>query len=1036
VHYQLLGPFDVFDEDGQSLALGGERQRALLVLLLLNANEVVSTDRIIDSLWAEDPPETATNIVQVYVSRLRKALEPDLVRGDKPSVFLTRRPGYSLRVADDSVDATVFSRLAKEGRAALDSGRPGLAATQLRTALDLWRGEAIADFAYESFAAPVVARLTDERVAATEDLLEARLALGEHDQLVPELEALVDRYPYRERLHGQLMLALYRSGRQGDALRAYRDAEESLLDELGIDPGPELQRLESQILNQDPNLELEGIRSADLASFPLIGRTRHVAALAEAVALVSAGGSVIIRLIGEAEAGIERLLDEASTLSEAAGLALNRTRAFEAEPPGALIKRLDLGSEDPSVFVIQSAHFAGPDSLAMLGARLRSDKPTLVVTGQTPQPGRADQGLQRLGESVPMVDLAIDRVSRPELGEVTDALFADWLFEQTSGDSFELSRLLELLRDRGLVAVSDGRIVFTAAEFPDDPSLPLGAQVSALDPDDRLIVEACGIARAIVPLRVVARLVGEPPLAVVDRVDRLVGAGFLHESSDGITVSTALAAGRLSGRIGAARRSAVAEALLAAWEDQAEVADEAAVGLLADLAGVSALAVSTLMRVADRYMARQQLSEAQPLLETAVRGLAAMGEDSGPRWGHVHLQLASCHRLAGWPDLANDALQQAILYTDGVECVDAWGWAAQIASDGQDPATAEWMASVGQLRAFQLEAPAKAASLLSLQGHVLNRLGYPIEADLCSSRSRLVLGEIGEPQQKFLAAYNESWIELDRGNARRAEAGFARLLDRVVDDSDARKPDLMAWQSRCLFRLGRVDEATQTADAALKLATRSGDVGPVFLVHMAVAEGAVMYSHGADANAAATEMLGVVLLQLPAWENAARYLLAKAHLAEGLLDAASDELANAMDTCPPGVSGRRWRLTCEALGHLIEGERGKALDHSADQLIEDLLAVQWHEPALDLLIAQAGGRQDPGPAIHAAKLAVELGLASAAGRAFSAVHGLGGELDDLMMDGVDRLIRRALVTMPESWREAFSATLGSVAPGFSDYPNR
>jgi len=1032
VHYQLLGPFDVFDEDGQSFSLGGERQRALLVLLLLNPNEVVSTDRIIDSLWDDEPPDTANNIVQVYVSRLRKALEPDLARGDKPSIVLTRRPGYLLRVSDDSVDATVFRRLAREGRAALDSRRPGLAATQLRTALDLWRGEAIADFAYEGFAAPMVARLNDERVAATEDLLEARLALGEHDQLVPELEALVDRYPYRERLHGQLMLALYRSGRQSDALRAYREAEELLLDELGIDPGPELQRRESQILNQDPALDFAGTSSADLVKFPLIGRTPHLAALAEAVAMVGSGGSMIVRLIGDAEAGIERLLDEAGLLSQSAGLPIIRTRAFEAEPPGALIKRLDLDSQDPSVFIIQSAHFASPDFLAMLGTRLRSDAPTLVVLGQTPQPGRADQRLQRLGESVHMVDLVIDRVSRSELGEVMDVPFADWLFEQTSGDSFELSRLLEVLRDRGLVAVSNGRLSFTAAEFPSDPSLPLGAKVSALDPEDRLIVEACGIARTIVPLRVVARLVGEAPLEVVNRVDRLVGAGFLYESTDGMTVSTALAAGRLAGRIGATRRAVVAEALLEAWKGQIDVADEAAVGLLAALAGDHALAVSTLIRVADRYMARQQLSEAQPLLEATIGSLRALGEDTSPRWGHVHLQLASCHRLAGWPDLATKALQQAIPYTDGIECVDAWGWAAQIASDGQDSAAAEWMASVGQLRALQLGAPAKAASLLSLQGHVLNRLGYPVEADLCSARSRLVLGKIGEPHQKFLAAYNESWVELDRGNARRAEAGFARLIDRVVDESDARKADLMAWQSRCLFRLGRVEEATQAAAGALGLASRSGDVGPVFLAHMAMAEGAVMYDHGADARAAATEMLGVVLLQIPAWENAARYLLAKAHVAEGRLDAAGDELANAVETCPPGVSGRRWRLTCDALGHLIECERGSLLDHSADQLIEDLLAVQWHEPAIDLLIAQAGSRQNAAPAIHAVELAVELGLASAAGRGFSTVHQLGGELDDLLMDGVDRLVRRALATMPASWREAFSGTLGAAAPGFSD----
>ncbi len=1029
MRYQLLGPFDVFDEDGHSLALGGERQRALLVLLVLNANEVVSIDRIIDSLWDEDPPETANNIVQVYVSRLRKALEPDVGRDQKPAVFLTRRPGYSLRVGVGEVDAPEFNRLATEGRAALEAGNPAVAATRLREGLDLWRGEAIADFAYEGFAAAVANRLAEERVTALEDLSEARLALREHAQLVPELEALVDRYPYRERLHFQLMLALYRSGRQGDSLSAYRNAAETLLTELGIDPGPELQQLEHQILSQDPSLVLPGRASADLSALPLIGRSRPVAALAEAVAMVTAGASALVRVIGEPEAGVERLLDEAALLADAAGLNVERVRAFAAEAPGSLMERLSAGTGRPSALIVQSAHHAAPDSLASLAAKLRSDTPTLVVVGQKPQVGRADQALRQLGSGVATIELKVDRVSRSEIGAVTDTALADWLFSQTGGDAYELSRVLELLRDRGSLRSSDGQVSFVGEAFPEDVPLPLTTQVANLPAPDRLIVEACAVAAETIPLRVVARLAGKTPLEVVDRLDHLIANGFLDETDRGVTVSASLSASQLSDRVGAVRRTAVAQALLDAWVDQVELADGAVVGLVAELAGNFEMAADTLIESADRYVALQHLSEAQPLLEAAARCLRAVGEQSSGRWGHVHLQLASCHRLAGWPLLADQALREAVQFTTGLGAVDARGWAAQIASDRQDPASAEWIASVGQLLARQLGAPAKAASLLSLQAHVLNRLGFPTEADDCSARSRLVLDEVGEPHQKFLASYNQAWIEFDRGHARNAEAGFARLIGSVVDDSDERMADLLAWRSRCLFRLGRVDEALSAADQALALASVSGDVGPAFLVHMSRAEGAGAFGFGPDAEASAREMLGVVLHQLPAWENAARFLLAKAHLARGSLQEADDELANALATCPDGVSGRRWRLTCEALGHLIAYERGAPIDHSADQLVEDLLAVQWHEPAIELLIAQASSHQEVEPAARAARLAVELGLASCAGRADAVVRQLGGELDEMVADGAKRLVAVALGTMPATWRETFNRALdGAAAP--------
>ena len=202
---------------------------------------------MIDELWGERPPDTATKTVQVYVSRLRKAL------GD--GVLVTRDGGYALELNGDAVDADRFARLASEGRRALDGGDPRGARETLTAALDLWRGPPLADLAYASFAQADLARLEELRLVALEDRAEADLALGHHAALVPELEALVREHPTRERLRGELMLALYRSGRQVEALESYREAQRTLDEDLGLAPGSQLQQLERSILTHDPAIE-------------------------------------------------------------------------------------------------------------------------------------------------------------------------------------------------------------------------------------------------------------------------------------------------------------------------------------------------------------------------------------------------------------------------------------------------------------------------------------------------------------------------------------------------------------------------------------------------------------------------------------------------------------------------------------------------------------------------------------------------------------------------------------------------------------
>jgi DNA-binding SARP family transcriptional activator/ABC-type transport system substrate-binding protein len=252
MEFRLLGPLEV-REDERVIPVGGAKQRALLAILLLHANELVSRDRLIDELWGERPPGTASHSLDHQVSRLRKLLRPS-------ELLVTGAGGYSLQVEPERIDVRRFERLLAEGRRANADGRPAEADALLDQALALWRGDALADWAYDPFARTEIERLEELRVAAIEERVEARLELGNHHALVAELEPLIAKHPFRERLRAQLLLALYRSGRQAEALRFYGDTRKKLVGELGIEPGPDLQQLEQAILRQDPSLDRPAAR--------------------------------------------------------------------------------------------------------------------------------------------------------------------------------------------------------------------------------------------------------------------------------------------------------------------------------------------------------------------------------------------------------------------------------------------------------------------------------------------------------------------------------------------------------------------------------------------------------------------------------------------------------------------------------------------------------------------------------------------------------------------------------------------------------
>ncbi len=394
MEFRILGPTEVLD-GARRVPLPSGRGRALLAVLALHAGEPVSADRLVDELWGENPPPTARTVVHGLVSRLRRVLAPRNAEARPGALLETIAGGYRLAIEPDAVDAHRFKRLIDEARDAAAEIR----ASQLSSALALWRGPALADFAYEPFAQRPITALEDLRTQAIEDRIEADLALGRAGNLVAELEQLIQDNPFRERLRGSLMIALYRSGRQAEALQAYLDARSMLVEELGLEPGPALRELEMAILRQDPVLDTPSTDRAPIAApgspgswLPRERRTVTVAVVdiaagaypdmdAEAVGRLGAHGARVAAEVIERHGGrVERELGD--TLIAFFGFpvaheddALRAVRAV-ADARASLMALNDHPSLEGAVFRWRAGIEAGDIVVAGPGAALRD-----AVTG-------------------------------------------------------------------------------------------------------------------------------------------------------------------------------------------------------------------------------------------------------------------------------------------------------------------------------------------------------------------------------------------------------------------------------------------------------------------------------------------------------------------------------------------------------------------------------------------------------------------------------------------------------------------------------
>ena len=362
--FRLLGPIEAVRDD-RPVPLGAPKQRALLAVLLLSPSEVVTRERLVDELWGGAPPRSAPQSLQVYIHGLRQALGAERIE--------THGRGYLLRVEPEEVDVLRFDRLVEAGSRALAAGRPADAAEDLRRALALWQGEPLADLSREAVASTAAPRLAEDRLRAIELLNDSDLALGRHQELVPQLEHLIADEPYRERFRSQLVLALYRSGRQKDALDAYRAARDALVGELGVDPSPELQELERQILRQHPALAAPeppqpGRVQLPLPPTPLLGRRLEIAAV---TALLRRDETRLLTLSGPGGTGKTRL---ALAVAAELGPELRDGVAFvdltPVDDPGLLAPTiahaLDLAEGAESVVEALAAHLRDRSMLLVL----------------------------------------------------------------------------------------------------------------------------------------------------------------------------------------------------------------------------------------------------------------------------------------------------------------------------------------------------------------------------------------------------------------------------------------------------------------------------------------------------------------------------------------------------------------------------------------------------------------------------------------------------------------------------------------------
>ncbi|WP_433211222.1 ATP-binding protein [Dactylosporangium sp. CS-047395] len=714
--FRMLGPLEVRTPDGRAVDLGARKQRAVLAMLLLEPGRVVSVDRIVEGLWAGEAPVSATGTLQAYVSQLRRALEPDRPPRTPPAVLLTRDPGYLLAVEGDQIDAVRFARAVAAARGHRDAER------LLEAALRDWQ-DPLADFADEAFAAAEVARLGELRDGALEDLAEARLATGRTAAAIAGARALLERRPFRERSWGQLMLGLYREGRQADALDAFRRARKVLDEELGLPPGPELSALETAILRQDPAL-LPAEPAVTVARPPakkLVGRAAEQERITSRIQQARAGSGGVLLLVGEAGLGKTSLAERAAELAgpdltvawsrcvEASAtpafwpwyqvlralpdtrplldMLAGRTATTERDPDTALFHLHEAVGEAlranaaarPLLIVIDDLHVADPSSLQLLAhlAPALHRRSILVLGTLRPEAADADPALretlallanERGAERMRLAALTEDDIAayveRP--GRVAHALL-----ERTGGNPFYLHELLRLLESENPDGWSDTQAV-AASGVPESVRDVITRRLTRLPERTRELLETAAVIGRDVDLLLLEaatenRDAGGHEL-VMAGLEPAVAAGVLLEVPDGwdYRFSHALVRDAVYGRLSRLQRARLHKRVGEALEAFDRPDDPDLLGRLvhhftmAARLGVAERAVRYATRAAELAMAQLAYDEAARYLEAALGALDPTRAGAAEQRCRLLVQLGVARRAAGDLDGTRAVLDEAL----------------------------------------------------------------------------------------------------------------------------------------------------------------------------------------------------------------------------------------------------------------------------------------------------------------------------------------------------------------------------------------
>lgn len=582
--FRVLGPVEVTDEAGAVLDLGSRKQRAVLVLLLVSAPHVVPLDQLIDWLWRDEPPSSATGTLQAYISQLRKILEPGRSPRTPARILRTKEPGYLLDIDLGQVDAHRFVTAMEAAQAALAAGRPEEAERLLNPALAAWRGAAYADFAEEEFLRPTMAHLAEARLSALAIRAEARLALGRATEVTLEVERLLEGAPYREGLWALLIRSLYADRRQADALAAYQRCRALLGTELGLDPSPELRRLEQAILRQEESLL--GPWSTTVAVVPapcppgpalptLVGREPHLRRIGDRISDAARGAGGVLLVGGEPGIGKTRLAEAAAELAAERGVAVAWSRCAEDAPAfwpwvqalqtldPATAERLS-GGETGAAADPDTARFLLHDSVARALERRAAAGPVLVVLEDAHWADAATLKLLTfLGADlhrVPLLVLATVRHERHRQA-LTDALaelarqrgterlhvgplsvadvadyldgrderlrpFVELLHDRTGGNPFFLGELLRL-------AASEGSADIAALPVPDGVRDVIAQRVSRLPEDSQALLRAASVIGRDVDADVLATAAGIGGARMLMLLEPAVATGLLVEVDGG-----------------------------------------------------------------------------------------------------------------------------------------------------------------------------------------------------------------------------------------------------------------------------------------------------------------------------------------------------------------------------------------------------------------------------------------------------------------------------------------------------------------------